>query len=48
MFYSDEIIEEIKNRNDILDVVSQYVTLKRSGRNYMGLCPFHREDTPSF
>lgn len=48
MFYSDEIIEEIKNRNDILDVVSQYVTLKRSGRTYMGLCPFHREDTASF
>ena len=39
----DEIVTE-----DILDVVSQYVTLKRSGRNYMGLCPFHREDSPSF
>lgn len=48
MFYSEELIEEIRSRNDILDVVSQYVTLKRSGRNYMGLCPFHREDSPSF
>lgn len=48
MFYSEELIEEIKSKNDILDVVSQYVTLKRSGRNYMGLCPFHREDSPSF
>lgn len=48
LFYSDEIIEEIKNKNDILDIVSQYVTLKRSGRNYMGVCPFHKENTPSF
>lgn len=48
MFYSEELIEEIRSKNDILDVVSQYVTLKRSGRNYMGLCPFHREDSPSF
>jgi len=48
LFYSDEIIEEIRSKNDILDVVSQYVTLKRSGRNFMGLCPFHREDSPSF
>jgi len=48
LFYSEEIIDEIRNKNDILDVVSQYVTLKRSGRNYMGLCPFHREDSPSF
>jgi len=47
-FYSDEIIDEIKNHNDIVDVVSQYITLKRSGRGYFGLCPFHKEDTPSF
>lgn len=45
--YSEEIIEEIRNANDIVDVMSQYVTLKRSGRNYFGLCPFHREKSPS-
>ena len=39
--YSDELIDEIKNNNDIVDVVSQYVHLKRSGRNYFGLCPVH-------
>lgn len=46
--YSDDIIEEIINSNDIVDIVSQYVTLKRSGRNFLGLCPFHKEKTPSF
>ena len=46
--YSAELIEEIKSSNDIVAVISQYVTLKRSGRNYFGLCPFHREKTPSF
>lgn len=46
--YSDDIIEEIISRNDIVDTVSQYVTLKRSGRNFLGLCPFHKEKTPSF
>lgn len=46
--YSDEIIEEIRSSNDIVDVISQYVTLKRSGRNYFGLCPFHKEKSPSF
>ena len=46
--YSDDIIEEIISSNDIVDVVSQYVTLKRSGRNFLGLCPFHKEKTPSF
>lgn len=46
--YSDDIIEEVISSNDIVDVVSQYVTLKRSGRNFLGLCPFHKEKTPSF
>lgn len=46
--YSDDVIEEIISSNDIVDVVSQYVTLKRSGRNFLGLCPFHKEKTPSF
>ena len=48
MRYSDEILEEVRSRNDIVDVISQYVTLKRSGRNYFGLCPFHNEKSPSF
>ncbi len=44
----DNIIEDIKMRNDIADVIGTYVTLKRSGSNMMGLCPFHNEKTPSF
>ena len=46
--YSEELIEQIKNSNDIVDVISQYVNLKRSGRNFFGLCPFHKEKSPSF
>ena len=46
--YSDELIEEIRSNNDIVDIISQYVVLKRSGRNYFGLCPFHKEKSPSF
>ena len=46
--YSDEIIEEVRQTNDIVDIISQYVHLKRSGRNYFGLCPFHNEKSPSF
>ena len=48
MRYSDEILEEVKQSNDIVEVVSQYIHLKRSGRNYFGLCPFHNEKSPSF
>ena len=48
MRYNNEIIDEIRNSNNILDVVSQYVVLKRSGRSYSGLCPFHKEKSPSF
>jgi len=43
-----EKIEEVKARANIVDVVSEYVTLKKTGRNFVGLCPFHREKTPSF
>lgn len=46
--YSDEIIEEVRQTNDIVDIISQYVHLKRSGRNFFGLCPFHNEKSPSF
>ena len=48
MRYSDEILDEVKSSNDIVDVISQYIGLKRSGRNYFGLCPFHNEKSPSF
>ncbi len=44
----EELIESIRSQADIVDIVSDYVTLRRSGRNYMGLCPFHDEKTPSF
>lgn len=46
--YSDEIIDEVRQTNDIVDIIGQYVRLKRSGRNYFGLCPFHNEKSPSF
>ena len=48
MRYSDDIIEEVRQKNDIVDVVSQYVRLTRKGSTYFGLCPFHNEKTPSF
>ena len=41
-------IEEIKRRADIVDLISEYVTLKKGGKNFLGLCPFHKEKTPSF
>lgn len=46
--YSDDIIEEVRSRNDIVDVISQYVRLTRKGSNYFGLCPFHNEKSGSF
>ena len=46
--YSESLIDEIKASNDIVDIISQYVILKRSGRNFLGLCPFHKEKSPSF
>lgn len=48
MRYSDDIIEEVRMKNDIVDVISQYVKLNRKGSSYFGLCPFHNEKTPSF
>jgi DNA primase len=45
---SPEKIEEVKRRSDIVDLVSEYVTLKKGGKNFLGLCPFHKEKTPSF
>lgn len=48
MALPDDFLQELKLRCDITDVVSSYVNLKRSGRNMVGLCPFHGEKTPSF
>ena len=47
-YFSDEIIEEVRSRNDIVDVISQYVRLQKKGSTYFGLCPFHNEKTGSF
>ena len=46
--YSSELIEEVVSRNDIVDVISGYIKLKKSGSSYVGLCPFHNEKSPSF
>ena len=48
MYYEEDIVEQVRQSNDIVDVISSYVNLKRSGSNYMGLCPFHNEKSPSF
>src|SRR5574344_2027461 len=48
MYYSDESIEEIRSKNDIVDVISEYVKLTKKGSSYFGLCPFHNEKSPSF
>ena len=47
-FFSQDFIEEVLDRNDIVDVISSYISLKKKGANYWGLCPFHGEKTPSF
>ncbi len=47
-YYPEEIIEEVRSRNDIVDIISGYIKLKKSGNSYFGLCPFHGEKTPSF
>lgn len=48
MFYPQELIEEVRLSNDIVDIISQYVTLTHRGTSFIGLCPFHKEKTPSF
>lgn len=48
MYYPEQVIEEVRLRNDIVEVVSSYVRLEKKGRSYWGLCPFHSEKTPSF
>ena len=47
-FYSDELKEEVRSANDIVDVISGYVRLQKKGSSYVGLCPFHNEKTGSF
>jgi len=48
VFYADEVIEEVRSRNDIVDVIGTYVNLKKKGNTYSACCPFHHEKTPSF
>lgn len=48
MYYSDELIEEVRMKNDIVDVISGYVRIQKKGNSYFGLCPFHNEKSPSF
>src|SRR5690554_876613 len=48
MYYPDDIVEEVRIRNDIVNIIGSYIRLKKTGSNHMGLCPFHNEKTPSF
>ena len=48
MYYSEDVVEEVRQRSDIVDIISSYVNLKKSGSNFFGLCPFHNEKSPSF
>ena len=48
MYYSEDVVEEVRQRSDIVDIISSYISLKKSGSSYLGLCPFHNEKTPSF
>ncbi len=48
MYYPEELVEEVRQKNDIVDVVSSYIRLEKKGSNYMCCCPFHGEKTPSF
>lgn len=48
MFYSDDVIEEVRSRNDVVDLIGNYIKLTKKGSSYFGLCPFHNEKSPSF
>ena len=47
-YINDETVDKVRDLADIVEIVSDYLPLKRSGANYVGLCPFHNEKTPSF
>lgn len=48
MYYTEEQIEEVRSKSDIVQIIGRYVNLKRTGSSYVGLCPFHSEKSPSF